>query len=142
MRIIWRVVLARKTDEIPDIDVLQREREHLEKLFADRINFYLVFAAGILVFLLDRDHPPPLEKAALCTVVLVSVLMLLALTRTLLLVRLVLDEIMEHYKDAPYSRYHEALKYVIPNANYFLLCLPAALTAFFIYALCHIWNAP
>jgi hypothetical protein len=138
MRIIWRIVLAREAEEIPSIEVLQREREHLEKLFADRINFYIVFAAGVLVFLLDRKPPAPIEKAALWTVVFVSVLMLFALIRTLLLVRLVLDEIMEYYEDAPYSRYHEALKYFIPNANYFLLGLPLALTGFFIYALWHI----
>jgi hypothetical protein len=126
---------TRKAKEKPALPELEREREHLETLFADRINFYLVFAAGVLVFLLDRDHPPPIEKAALITVVIVSLLMLVALTRTLLLVRLVLNEITEYHPQVPYSRYRESLKYVLPNANYLLLCLPIALTIFFCYAL-------
>src|SRR5579862_3188389 len=81
---------AKRTKPSPSREDLQREREHLEKLFADRINFYLVFAAGVLVFLIDKDPPLRSEKAALFTVVTVSFLMLIALTRTLVLVLLVL----------------------------------------------------
>jgi hypothetical protein len=39
------------------LEELQKERKHLETLFADRINFYLVFAAGVLAFLFDEHHP-------------------------------------------------------------------------------------
>ncbi len=38
----------------PGIAELERERKHLETLFADRINFYLVFAAGILIFVFEK----------------------------------------------------------------------------------------
>jgi hypothetical protein len=133
---------VRKAKEKPVIENLQREREHLETLFADRINFYLVFAAGILVVLLDKPHDGPMLRFALIVVIIVSGLMLIALARTFLLVRLVLKEITEDHQEEPYSRYHETLRYVLPNANYFLLCLPIALTVFFCYALRHLWNAP
>jgi hypothetical protein len=126
------------------LEDLERERKHLESLFADRINFYLVFAAGVLVFLVDKQPTFRSEKAALFTVVTVSFLMLIALTRTLVLVWLVLDELMVAYPDAPYPRYHKALEkeplnYMLPNANVLLLCLPLAMTLFFGYALYEIW---
>ena len=126
------------------VEHLQREREHLEKLFADRINFYLVFAAGVLVFLVDKQLPFRSEKAALFTVVTVSFLMLIALTRTLVLVWLVLDELMAADPHAPYARYHSVLQEkhldrFLPNANVLLLCLPLAMTLFFGYALYEIW---
>jgi len=81
------------------LEKLQREREHLEKLFADRINFYMVFAAGVLIFLLDKEHAPNILKFALITVIAVSVLMLIALLRTLWLVMIVLGEIVEEYSE-------------------------------------------
>ena len=114
----------------PSVEHLRREREHLENLFADRINFYLVFAAGVLVFLVDKDSTFRFEKAALFTVVTVSFVMLVALTRTLVLVWLVLDELVLADPHGPYSRYHKALekeplKYLLPNANALLLCLPS-----------------
>ena len=112
---------------------LQEERKHLETLFADRINFYLVFAAGVLAFLFDEHHPKWLERAALLAVTLVSLSMIVALWRTFTLVMGVLDELAEKHKGTAYAFYSNKSK--IPNANYFLLALPIALTVFFIYAL-------
>ena len=61
------------------LPVLEEERKHLETLFADRINFYLVFAAGVLAFLFDEHHPKRLEQIALGAVTAVSLLMIVAL---------------------------------------------------------------
>lgn len=132
----------RKAIKDPDIRELQQEREHIETLFADRINFYLVFAAGVLLFVFDKPHDAMLLKAALAIVIFVSVLMLVALLRTFLLVKAILSEITDHHHEAPYTRYCEHIeRYRLPNANNFLFALPAAMTAFFIYALIHVWNA-
>jgi hypothetical protein len=123
------------------IEKLQREREHLETLFADRINFYLVFAAGVLVFLFDKDHPPAILKPALIAVVILSLLMLMTFTRTYLLVKFALDDIVEHHSGEPYARYFAALDYwFLPNANKTLLGLPITLTVFFCYALWRVYH--
>jgi hypothetical protein len=131
--------MSEKEKETLDLEALQREREHIETLFADRINFYLVFAAGVLVFVLDKEHAPNILKVALITVILVSVLMLVALLRTFWLVKLVLDEIVDKHPHAPYSRNHKYLEKKLPNANYLLFSLPIAMTVFFIYALVRVW---
>ena len=115
------------------IEELQEERVHLETLFADRINFYLVFAAGVLAFLFDEHHKW-LETPALVAVVAVSVCMLCAFWRTFRLVKSVLDEICEKHGDAVYSFYARKV-WEVGNANWFLLMLPVLLTAYFIYAL-------
>jgi hypothetical protein len=117
-----------------NLEDLQEERKHLESLFADRINFYLVFAAGVLAFLFGEQHPKWLERPALFAVIAVSLLMLVALYRTFRLVECVLDELVAKHKDTPYAFYFKRATWV-PNANYFLLALPLSLTAFFIYAL-------
>jgi hypothetical protein len=129
----------RKANKTPLIEELQQEREHIESLFADRINFYLVFAAGVLLFVFDKPHDAKLLKVALVIVIIVSVLMLVALLRTFLLVKAVLHEITTEHSEVPYSRYCEHLK-LIPNANNLLFALPVAMTVFFIYALVHVWN--
>jgi hypothetical protein len=122
------------------IEALQREREHIERLFADRINFYLVFAAGILIFVFDRPHDPELLKAALFVVVIVSSLMLVALLRTFVLVKDVLNDIKEEYPEEPYSQYSKRMRWLLPNANDLLLGLPVAMTLFFVYALIQVWK--
>jgi hypothetical protein len=123
----------------PDEDLrdLQEERKHLETLFADRINFYLVFAAGVLVFLVDKDHPTPIVKWALWIVSIVSVLMLLALIRTFVLVMMVLRNLVRRHPHVAYSKLCKKLKWwrlIIPNANFLLLLLPAALAVLFIHS--------
>lgn len=123
------------------LEHLQEERKHLEALFADRINFYLVFAAGVLAFLFDDAHHQWLVKPALILVVVLSVLMIIALMRTFLLVTLVLRELNHKHAQNAYSFYRKKLKWVLPNANYLLLSLPIALTAFFIYALIGVCKA-
>ena len=123
------------------LEKLQREREHLENLFADRINFYMVFAAGVLVFLLDKEHAPNILKFALIAVIAVSVLMLIALLRTLWLVMIALGEIVEEYSEEPYSKYHNFL-WFLPNANLLLLFLPIVMTIFFSYALYQVTHSP
>ena len=121
-----------------DIDKLQREREHIERLFADRINFYLVFAAGILIFVFDRPHEPELLKYALFVVVIVSLSMFVALLRTFFLVKDVLHDI-ERYPKEPYTAYSKRL-WALPNANDLLLFLPIAITVFFVYAFIKVWQ--
>jgi hypothetical protein len=106
----------------------------LETLFADRINFYLVFAAGVLAFLFGEHHPKWLERLALIAVTAVSLLMLIALYRTFRLVECVLDEVVAKHEGTPYTFYFKRATWV-PNYNYFLLALPLSLTLFFIYAL-------
>ena len=120
----------KKARTTPDLEKLQREREHLETLFADRINCYMVFAAGVLVFLLDKEHANDTLKFALIAVIVASVFMLIALLRTLWLVMIVLDEIVDEYPEEPYSRYHKFL-WFLPNANPVLLFLPIVMTIFF-----------
>jgi hypothetical protein len=114
---------------------LQEERKHLETLFADRINFYLVFAAGVLAFLFTEQHPRWLVLGALWTVTILSGLMLFALARTLKLVLKVLGELVKDYPHEPYPKYRAQMPWYLPNANGFLMALPVALTGFFIYAL-------
>ena len=118
------------------VEHLQDEREHLETLFADRINFYLVFAAGVLAFLFDEKRSKVLQTPALFAVTAVSILMLFALWRTFKLVMCILDELI--HKDArspiPYAFYYKKASR-ISNANRFLLALPFSLTLFFLYAL-------
>jgi hypothetical protein len=127
----------------PGIKELEEERKHLETLFADRINFYLVFAAGILIFVFAEKPPEPgFLKIALVVIVMVSGLMLVALFRTFLLVRDVLNDIVKDHRDAPYTQYCKRLKGQwwscwLPNANDFLFALPIAMTAFFVIALIH-----
>jgi hypothetical protein len=116
------------------LDDLQKERKHLETLFADRINFYLVFAAGVLAFLFDDHNPKWLERKALIAVTAVSLLMIFALYRTFRLIMGVLKELQAKYETTAYAFYSRSSTWV-PNANYFLLALPIALTLFFIYAL-------
>jgi hypothetical protein len=122
------------TTESARIRELQREREHLEKLFSDRINFYLVFAAGVFAFVLDKNPENKYAKPALVSVCLISFIMLLALLRTFRLVVKVLDEIREKHHGTAYSQFSRAIR--IPgNANKALIALPIILTAFFTYAL-------
>jgi hypothetical protein len=115
------------------LQALQEERKHLETLFADRINFYLVFAAGVLAFLFAEQHPQRLVKPALWTVTILSVLMIFALVRTLRLVLMVLDDLKPY--GTPYTKLSAKMPWYLPNANYSLIALPIALTAFFAYAL-------
>lgn len=115
---------------------LQEERQHLETLFADRINFYLVFAAGVLAFLFTERRSEPFIRLALWTVTIVSGITIVALFRTLALVMIVLNELCKDSK-IPYAKLHEKMPWFLPNANYLLVGLPIALTVFFIYALCH-----
>jgi hypothetical protein len=118
------------------LEHLQEERKHLETLFADRINFYLVFAAGVLAFLFDGTHPKLLEISALSAVTVVSILMIFALWRTFRLVMCVLNELVAKHGRTPYAFYCEKDRATrVPNANRFLLALPISLTLFFIYAL-------
>lgn len=118
------------------LEHLQAEREHLETLFADRINFYLVFAAGVLAFLFDEKHSKVLETPALIAVTAVSIFMLFALWRTFRLVMCILEELIAKHDKSPipYAFYYKRATWV-PNANRFLLALPFSLTLFFIYAL-------
>ena len=135
----WWLKRWKKAEEPKhDLDKLQREREHIEGLFADRINFYLVFAAGILIFVFDRPHEPELLKDALLAVVVVSLTMFVALLRTFLLVKDVLHEIEKH-KNAPYTEYTKRL-WMLPNANDLLMFLPIVITTFFIYAFIKVWH--
>ena len=117
------------------IEKLQREREHVEKLFSDRINFYLVFAAAIFIFLLDKNHCNTYARPILISICLISALMLLALLRTYLLVRRVLKEIKEYHEEEVYSNFANAVKCFPPDANITLLCVPIVLLAYFVYAL-------
>ncbi len=121
------------------LPVLEEERKHLETLFADRINFYLVFAAGVLAFLFDEHHPKRLEQIALGAVTAVSLLMIVALLRTFALVMSILHEIVEKPDKTPYAFYSNKWKW-LPNANYSLLALPIALTVLFVYALIGSWR--
>jgi hypothetical protein len=120
------------------LEELQEERKHLETLFTDRINFYLVFAAGVLAFLFDEHHPKWLERSALIAVTVVSLFMVAALWRTFRLVMCVLKELLKKHEGIPYAFYYKRATWV-PNANRFLLALPISLTFFFIYALVRFW---
>ena len=104
------------------LEHLQEERKHLETLFADRINFYLVFAAGVLAFLFDGNHSRQLEISALSAVTAVSILMNFALWRTFRLVMCILKELIAKRERTaiPYAFYSKRATRV-PNANYFLL---------------------
>jgi len=71
--------------------------------------------------------------------------MLVALFRTFLLVREVLGDIVNKHPEAPYTQYCKRLEGQwwscwLPNANDFLLFLPIAMTAFFVYALIQVWK--
>lgn len=134
----WRTHGSKAKAPKHSLEKLQKEREHIEGLFADRINFYLVFAAGILIFVFDRPHEPELLKDALLAVVIVFLSMFVALLRTFFLVKDVLHEI-ERHKDAPYTEYAKRL-WVLPNANDMLMFLPFVITAFFIYAFMKLWH--
>jgi hypothetical protein len=129
--------LGKDTLSREKVDDLQEERRHLENLFAERINFYLVFAAGVLAFLFTEQRSEPFIRLALLTVTMVSAITVVALLRTLALVMIVLNELWKH-SESPYARLHGMMPWFLrPNANYLLILLPIALTLFFVYALCH-----
>jgi hypothetical protein len=87
----------------------------------------------VLAFLFDEHHPKELEKYALGAVTAVSILMYIALLRTFRLVMCVLREIVAKHGETPYAFYSKRATR-LPNANWFLLVLPAALMIFFGYA--------
>jgi hypothetical protein len=123
------------TTKRPTIEQLQREREHLEKLFSDRINFYLVFAAGVFIFLLDKNPGNTYARPILICIFLISVAMLLALLRTFLLVKRVLNQIRSHQGEV-YSELARGVWFHV-NANVFLIFVPFILCAYFGFALVH-----
>src|SRR5437016_4308289 len=120
--------------ERPTVEKLQREREHLEKLFSDRINFYLVFAAGVFIFLLEKNPSNTYARPILICIFSISMMMLLALWRTFLLVWKVLNEIKDHHTDEVYSWLAQGV-WFHANANLFLVFVPFMLAAYFGFAL-------
>jgi hypothetical protein len=128
---------TRKSYSGVGIKSLEEERSHIESLFADRINFYLVFAAGVLAFIFDEHHTKLIAVPVLLIVSGVSIVMCLALLRNYYLVMGVLDEIKDKHGDTPYAFY--AGQNCLPNANTMLLVLPFALTALFVYLTVYTW---
>jgi phosphoglycerol transferase MdoB-like AlkP superfamily enzyme len=116
------------------IEQLQREREHLERLFSDRINFYLVFAAGAFIFIPDKGVSSTYARPIMICTCLISFLMFFALWRTFRLVNRVLDQITINYPKEVYSQSAKAVRFP-GNANTFLFFVPLVLLLYFAYTL-------
>lgn len=110
----------------------------MEKLFSDRINFYLVFAAGVFIFLLDKNPCNTYAVPILLCTFLISILMLFALWRTFLLVNRVLKEIKDAYHMEVYSESAKAITFPV-NANKYLIAVPIVLLLYFGYALARLF---
>jgi hypothetical protein len=104
------------------------ERKHLERLFQDRINFYLVFASLFMVGLSQIDDPT-IRLWSLIVFSAVSALLCLALLRTRKLVQSALDQITSSDDPHPYSWLRN--QSILPNANTVLIWVPIVLTIFF-----------
>lgn len=113
---------------IVSIDKVDEERKHLETLFQERINFYLVYAS-VAVMGVANISDETIRVLALWMTLIISVVMSLSLVRTFLLVRMALDDITNRGY-LPYSDYHRAIKFP-GNANYFLVVVPILITFFF-----------
>lgn len=110
----------------PSQDALDSERKHLETLFSNRINFYLVFV-GVFATALTKIDKLAIQKGAVIMITLVSLIMAIALTRTYRLVMSALNQLTKEYPDHPYSRNRSTTW--LPNANHLLLALPWLLFA-------------
>jgi len=123
-----------RKEEIAQID---SERKHLESLYQERINFYLVFAS-VFVVGLSEIGDANVKVVALWVMAIVSTVITLSVIRTFRLVMKALAEIKadEHH---PYTRYHDAIA-IPPDANKFLVSVPVILTVFFWWAASHYSN--
>jgi len=110
------------------IEKFDAERKHLETLYQERINFYIVFASVFVVGLTDMK-PGLMRVAAVWTITLVSTAIMLSVIRTFRLVRKALADIKadEHH---PYTQYQSKIKFPC-DANISLVSVPVILTVFF-----------
>src|SRR5215467_14687154 len=102
------------------------ERKHLEGLLKDRINFYLVFVSVFLLGLSRLDFPE-VRIYLLGAVTVVSAAISLAVWRTYRLVGKALKALPG---DHPYKKFRNEVSFP-PNANWFLVPIPAFLTVLF-----------
>jgi hypothetical protein len=110
------------------------ERKHLETLFSNRLNFYLVTSVAAFATTLSNVPNPNERRVAFLVLLVASVLMSFALTRTYFLINSVLSRILrdKEYEEHPYRRiYYEN---PLPNANHFLITIPWLLTLVLFYA--------
>jgi hypothetical protein len=110
------------------IDKVDPERKHLETLYQERINFYIVFASVFVVGLSEMKEGG-VKVASLWAMTLVSTAIMLSVIRTFRLVRKALADIKadEHH---PYTQYQSKIKFPW-DANISLVSVPVILTAFF-----------
>jgi hypothetical protein len=107
---------------------VEREREHLESLYQERINFFVVFASVVVVGF-GEIHDRPILIGALWAMTLVSTAITLSIIRTFRLVMKALAEIKADHTH-PYTRYWHAVSFPW-DANKSLVCVPVILTIFF-----------
>jgi hypothetical protein len=110
---------------IEDVDP---ERKHLEKLYQERINFYIVFASVFVVGLSEMKEGG-VKVASLWAMTLVSTAIMLSVIRTFRLVRKALADIKKHVHH-PYTEYQSKIKFPW-DANISLVSVPIILTVFF-----------
>ena len=111
---------------------LNEERQHLEGLLKDRLNFYLVYASLFLLGSYRLKDDPELHWLVLIIGTIVSLLMALAVLRTHLLVRHALIAIGKQ-EQHPYRWLKDKVKLFPFNANYLLVAVPFVLTFLFGY---------
>lgn len=109
------------------------ERNHLERLFQDRINFHIVFASIFMVGL-SQVKEPGIKIIALVTMTIVSCLLALAILRSYRLVGEALKDIRLD-KNHPYTTFQNRVRFP-GNANHFLVAIPIILTLFFAIVTC------
>src|SRR5271170_7055368 len=121
------------------IDKVDPERKHLETLYQERINFYIVFASVFVVGLSEMKEGG-VKVASLWAMTLVSTAIMLSVIRTFRLVRKALADIKadEHH---PYTRYQSKISFPW-DANISLVSVPIILTAFFWWATIHYSRLP
>jgi hypothetical protein len=110
------------------IEKVDPERKHLETLYQERINFYIVFASVFVVGLADMK-PGFMRVAAVWTITLVSTAIMLSVIRTFRLVRKALADIKKDVHH-PYTQYQSKIKFPW-DANISLVAVPLILTVFF-----------
>ncbi len=102
------------------IEKVDTERKHLETLYQERINFYIVFPSVFVVGLTDMK-PGAMRVAALWVITLVSTAITLSVIRTFRLVRKALADIKADVKH-PYTQYQSNIKFPW-DANIYLVSL-------------------
>lgn len=104
------------------------ERKHLETLYQERINFYIVFASVFVVGLSEMKEGG-VKVAALWAMTLVSSAITLSVIRTFRLVRKALADIKKDVHH-PYTQYQSQIKFPW-DANISLVSVPIIMTVFF-----------